>query len=80
MSTRPALTVFLLVAIALTGCGRRGALEEPGEPGAEAVSQPAPRPGATPLAADDVSPGATEPPETRPVAAPERRFFLDPLI
>ena len=80
MPARPALALFLMATIAVAACGRRGALEEPGEPGAEAVSQPAPRPGATPLTADDVSPGATEPPKTRPVAAPERRFFLDPLI
>jgi predicted small lipoprotein YifL len=80
MSPRPPLALLLIAAIAVAGCGRRGALEEPGEPGAEAVSAPAPRPGATPVTADGASPGATEPPEARPGAAPERRFFLDPLI
>ena len=80
MSTRPVLVLIFLVALAVTGCGRRGALEEPGEPGAAAVSDPAPRPGATPLTADQASPGATEPPEAASGTAPERRFFLDPLI
>lgn len=80
MLSRSAFALFVFVALAVAGCGRRGALEEPGEPGAAAVSDPAPRPGATPLTADRASPGATEPPETRPGEATERRFFLDPLI
>jgi predicted small lipoprotein YifL len=79
MPVRTALILMLSAAL-ITGCGRRGALEEPGEPGARAVSEPAPRPGATPLTADQASPGATEPPAAASGAAPERRFFLDPLI
>ena len=77
---RRTLVVLLLTAVAVSGCGRRGALENPGEPEAAALSDDALRPGATPLTADQASPGATEPPETAPGAAPERRFFLDPLI
>ena len=76
------LAVLLLAAIALAGCGRRGALEPP-EP-AEAVSNPAqqttsPVPG-QPLLTGPVSPGAQEPAEAGPTAAPERRFFLDFLL
>ena len=73
------LILALIAATALTGCGRRGSLEAPGEP--ETVAAPAPLepPGSTPAAAT-ASPGATEPPETAPVGAPERHFFLDPLI
>ena len=80
MSTRLALSLSLIAAIAVSGCGRRGALEDPGEPGAEAISDAAPRPGATPLTADQASPGATEPRPAAANSAPERRFFLDPLI
>lgn len=71
---------FLVLCVVLAGCGRRGALEQPGKPEAAALSDEAPRPGATPLTADQASPGATEPPASAPTDAPERRFFLDPLI
>ena len=67
------ILVLVLIGIAAAGCGRRGDLQAPGtvEPdpavGPEAMLSPA-------------SPGATEPPEERPEAAPEQRFFLDPLL
>ena len=72
MSIR-AIIILLVAGLACAGCGRRGALEAPGtqEPapalGPEAILSPA-------------SPGATEPPEAAPAAAPEKRFILDPLI
>lgn len=59
--------VSALIALALAGCGRKGALEPPG-----AVEEPA----ATPTVFG-ASPPAPPPPE------PERRdepFILDPLI
>ncbi len=68
-----AILILVLVGLALAGCGRRGELQAPGtvEPdpvvGPEAILSPA-------------SPGATQPPEARPEAAPEKRFILDPLI
>jgi len=72
MSIR-AILLLVVAALACAGCGRRGELEPPGStasesiPGPEAILSPA-------------SPGATEPPEQAPAAAPEKRFFLDPLI
>ena len=72
MSIR-AILILAVAALAITGCGRRGELEPPGStaadsvPGPEAILSPA-------------SPGATEPPEQAPAAAPDKRFFLDPLI
>ncbi|MBA3518608.1 MAG: lipoprotein [Rhizobiales bacterium] len=84
------LIVLLLAAVALSGCGRRGALEDPGRD--EAVL-PLPPSGAVlvPAAPNDAaagklstldpgSPGAQEQAEATPDAAPARRFLLDPLI
>ena len=68
-----AILVFAVAALAMAGCGRRGELEPPGSTAADSV--PGPEAMLTPA-----SPGATEPPEQAPAAAPERRFFLDPLI
>jgi predicted small lipoprotein YifL len=79
MSSRSAIAVVLLTALALAGCGRRGPLEAPGEPETGAVSDTAPRPGSTPMTSN-ASPGATEPQPAAPGAAPGRRFILDPLI
>lgn len=80
--TRTALLV-LLIALAVAGCGRRGALQEPGSPDAAvapALSEPTLAPGGQGSLLDAQSPGSQEPAEDRPAAAPERRFFLDPLI
>jgi len=69
-------------AALVAGCGRRGALEEPGAVPADtglAVSQPAPVPGEGNLL-DPQSAGSQEPPQDRPAEAPRRPFFLDPLI
>lgn len=74
------LPLLIILAIAAgAGCGRRGELEAPGGPAPGAVTQPEPRPGATPLTSI-FSPGATRPAEAAPSVAPERRFILDPLI
>ncbi len=91
MIIRSAL-VLLLIAVALIGCGRRGALEEPG--GTEPALLAAPAPSGSrlvpiaPNAAsagelstlDPGSPGAQEPGEGAPTDAPQRRFILDPLL
>jgi predicted small lipoprotein YifL len=74
--------VLLILVTTLAGCGRRGALEAPGEPEAAAVPADAePFAGiASPF--DNPSPGAQEEEAERaePGAAPRRRFILDPLI
>ena len=77
-----ALLFVLIASLALAGCGRRGALEAPDR--ADAVSNPveqttSPVPG-EPLFTDPVSPGAQEPAEAAPAAAPRRSFFLDFLL
>jgi predicted small lipoprotein YifL len=75
--------ILLLAAATLAGCGRRGALQEPGSPDAAiapAVSEPTLAPGGQGSLLDAQSPGAQEPAEDRPAAAPERPFILDPLI
>ena len=80
--TRSALAILILVPLVIFGCGRRGALEEPGraaEAAPPALTDTAPVPGGGDLLNAE-SPGAQEPDQDRPAAAPERRFFLDPLI
>jgi predicted small lipoprotein YifL len=77
-----ALVILFLALSLLTACGRRGALEAPDR--AESVSNPdeqttSPVPG-EPLLTDAISPGAQEPAEAAPEAAPPRRFFLDFLL
>jgi predicted small lipoprotein YifL len=73
---------FLVLLTVLAGCGRRGALDAPGEPEAAAVpADPQPFAGiASPF--DNPSPGAQEEAaeQAEPGAAPRRRFILDPLI
>ncbi|MDB5570783.1 MAG: hypothetical protein JWN93_1966 [Hyphomicrobiales bacterium] len=76
-----ALTAGMLLAGALTGCGRRGNLETPGAPAGQSASpqsagqQPVAGRyslgGQSTQAADDV--------ET-PVVAPKRDFFLDGIL
>jgi predicted small lipoprotein YifL len=71
------LIIVLLAVAALSGCGRRGALEEPGaRPAATAE---------TAVQADDTSPldpgaPAIAAPEVQPTPPPRRRFFLDFLL
>ena len=82
MSIRAAL-ILLVVAAMLSGCGRRGALEAPARPESvaiPAVTSPAPVPGAEGPLLDPESPGSQEPAQDRPADAPDRPFFLDPLI
>jgi predicted small lipoprotein YifL len=78
------LTLLALVlALALPACGRRGALEAPGRPetaAIPAVSEPAPVPGNEGSLLDPESAGSQEPAQDRPTDAPDRPFFLDPLI
>jgi predicted small lipoprotein YifL len=70
------LIIVILAVAALTGCGRRGSLEEPGVAPAAATS-PAPAGiGASPL--DPGAPSVVQEPATQPT--PERRFFLDFLL
>jgi hypothetical protein len=71
------LLIPVLVAVAvLSGCGRRGALEEPGGP-AVAPTSPAPAgTGTSPL--DPGAPSVIPEPEVQ--SAPKRRFFLDFLL
>lgn len=61
------LVVLLAATVALSGCGRRGALEPP--PQAGVVYEPG-------VVTD---PGAP-PPEPAPPPPPQRRFFLDFLL
>ena len=68
------ILIALIACVALAGCGRRGNLDAPGELQAEEA------PFEQTLIEAAASPGATEPPETRPVDGPDRPFFLDPLI
>jgi predicted small lipoprotein YifL len=68
------LIIILLVAAALSGCGRRGPLEDPGVPPA---TTPAPAGiGISPL--DPGAPAVIQEPAAEP--APRRRFFLDFLL
>ena len=91
MSIRSAFVV-LLAAVALTSCGRRGALEEPGRAEAAPIAAPAAAdPALVPIAPnaasagelstlDPGSPGAQELGEGAAAGAPRRRFILDPLL
>ncbi|MGP9820223.1 LPS translocon maturation chaperone LptM [Salinarimonas sp. NSM] len=78
-ASRASVGVILVVAaaLALSACGRRGALEPP--PGAG----PAPAAEEARVASDpltDVPVGGPREPETAPVAQPDRPFFLDVLL
>ena len=75
MLVRSLLIVVLAVA-ALTGCGRRGSLEEPGVAPTAATSPAPPGSGASPL--DPGAPAVIQEPAVEP--APQRRFFLDFLL
>jgi predicted small lipoprotein YifL len=68
------LVIAALAIAALAGCGRRGALEPPGEPQTTVV------PSADVVLSSSASPGTLEPPRAKPIAAPDRPFILDPLI
>jgi len=77
-----ALILILLAALAVSGCGRRGSLEEPASVGA--VSDDAA--GAAGTGVSPLDPGS-RPPGAAPAAtatpqqpAPRRRFFLDFLL
>lgn len=74
-----ALIFVLLAAMAVSGCGRRGSLEEPAAAGADAAV--APGTGVSPLdpgsSPPDAVPATTAPPQQ---PAPRRRFFLDFLL
>lgn len=76
MSFRVVVIVLLAVA-ALSACGRRGSLEEPGTPSTGTVTAPAGG-GISPL--DPGAPAVAGPPQSAPQAAPKRRFFLDFLL
>jgi hypothetical protein len=75
MPIRP-LIVFVLTLAMLAGCGRRGDLEPAGTPETNAV----PSPDASIAAAAATSPGTVETPRVTPKRAPNRPFFLDPLL
>lgn len=67
--------LMVLAALVVSGCGRRGSLEEPGRVENETV-----RGAALPGSADYSSPGAVAPDVDRPDSRPDRPFALDPLI
>lgn len=75
MPFRTATLMIVLAALAVSGCGRRGALEDPAGPDAAAAEA-----AAIPGNADNASPGAMAPEAERPPRAPQRSFILDPLI
>ena len=68
-----AVLAVAVLALSLSGCGRRGPLEAP-----RAAEQPEPAATSAPLSA--AVPGAVE--REKPVRAkkPDRSFILDPLI
>ena len=71
--------VFVLAVLFVTGCGRRGGLEDPSDPGSATESRTL-LPG-MPGSSDAGSPGSAEPTPGRPGEdAPDRPFVLDPLI
>lgn len=75
------LIVVLLAVAALTGCGRRGGLEEPGAATVGESTTPAPAgSGTSPLdpGAPAAPPAVIPEPDRQP--APKRRFFLDFLL
>jgi predicted small lipoprotein YifL len=67
------LLIAALIACAVSGCGRRGALEETGVP------ETAPDQPSDPSAFGGFLP-ASEAPTPAPPRAPERGFILDPLL
>ena len=69
-----AFIIVALVACAVSGCGRRGSLEDPAAP--EAVLAPAET---SVQGFGDFLPEVDNP-EAPPPAAPQRRFFLDFLL
>ena len=75
MQIRPFIVLVLTLAV-LAGCGRRGDLEPAGTPETNAV----PSPDASIAAAAATSPGTIETPRVTPTKAPNRSFFLDPLL
>ena len=60
------------VALFLAGCGRIGPLQPPPDPNAP------PKPAVTPTSAESLTPMVK--PSIPPIVAPERSFFLDPLL
>ena len=72
------LIIVILAVAALTGCGRRGPLEDPGvAPAVDAMATPAPAgTGVSPL--DPGAPAVIQEPAPEP--SPKRRFFLDFLL
>jgi predicted small lipoprotein YifL len=71
------LIIILLAAAALSGCGRRGSLEAPGEPSPRAGSYGAPPADVSPLDPGSV-PATPEQQQLQP--PPRRRYFLDFLL
>ena len=67
--------LLVVAALAISGCGRRGALEDP-----DRVENATVGGAAIPGTADFDSPGAETPDAERPEQAPDRPFVLDPLI
>jgi len=70
------LIIVLLALATLSGCGRRGGLEEPGAAVGESTSPAPAGTGTSPL--DPGAPAVIVEPEPQP--APKRRFFLDFLL
>ena len=60
-----------LVALSLAGCGRFGPLEPPPDPNAP------PKPATT---SSDTALSPQTKPKIPPIVAPQRSFFLDPLL
>jgi hypothetical protein len=78
-----ALILILIATVAVSGCGRRGSLEEPRSAGAVSADGAVPAgAGVSPLDPGSNPPGAapatTATPQQQP--APRRRFFLDFLL
>jgi predicted small lipoprotein YifL len=74
------LILVLLAVAAVSGCGRRGSLEEPGVAPAAATSPAPAGTGTSPLdpGAPAAPPAVIPEPDRQP--APKRRFFLDFLL
>ena len=70
------LIIAVIVVAALTGCGRRGPLEEPGAAPAAPTSLAPAGTGTSPL--DPGAPAVIQEPAPQP--SPKRRFFLDFLL
>ena len=80
---RRGLFCLVLLALALGGCGRRGALEPPPDvPASQAVPQQVTSP--DPMAGDLVAPGQTARQATSATSSTTgtegKSFFLDPLV